>query len=574
LVLAVALSLSFLCLPLKALAGGPRFNVADPKDGVYWDGSYGITPIDMRRFLFEAARSGSFGVVESRLPVTATGFNVQAYLRYDSVNSVERCSDADRRTYSQKTKWVPAAQPSPHYFLWPAEFEDYLVKGECVIATEIPERTARYVFKNGGLYDTRENNFVIPSKAIDREDELWAAFGLKRPNLMRRSEVGMVLRRSLRLDDVSDAELQSALEGEGRTRRRAAALLVLRDRVAFYDNRVTERQPTGAAVGVTLEKTGWFESPRKFERKWVLEAAAAVPTAASVLYPALRASIEMPIVDWDPSYRYDWDRWTEGLDIAVPALSDPDSLPLSYWDRDLFLSAAFAAARFGQPYATDFVRRYRAPLLIFFRLGLEADALALVSAVSADGADLVAVLLRDSESRAYPIPVRKNMVANAATIIDDMTPIPPAVLDLLQRRCAALDPSEPHSTPIGPAFCDRQFARMGDRNAYHRMVALLEGQQSIPGRNAQEAAARALFFDSGPEGLADLKASYLRQPAGAGFSAGWMLCMLGQDAGPEIVAKAAQNAAALEGNRFAEVIAMNCAMPARAYWVHPALRMP
>ena len=552
----------------------PIAAIADPKDGVYWDGSYGISPIDMRRFLFEAARSGSFGVVESRLPFTATGFNVQAYLRYDPVDSVERCSDADRRTYGQKTKWAPAAQPSPHYFHWPAEFEDYLVKGECVIATEIPERTARYVFKNGGLYDTRENSFVIPSKTIDREEELWAAFGLQRPELMRRSEVGMVLRRSLRLDDVSDADLQSALGGEGRTRRRVAALRVLRERVAFYDDRVIERQPTGAAVGVTLAKTEWFRSDSIIERKWALEAAAAIPAAADVLYPMVVAALEKPIPDWKSTHQYDWGRFTEGLGISVPELDDPVTPPLSYWDHELFAQAGFDAARFGPSYTSDFVQRFRAPLMIYFRIFRSSD-LALAAASSAEGADLVLSLLRASDSGEYPPGVRENMAENAATIINDMTPIPPSVLAELDRRCSAAGATKPAIGILRLGFCDRQFARMGDPDAYARMLALLnKGAPEFYERIGQEGAARTLFFDFGPKGLAALKDNFLAAPAASGQAAGWMLCMLGQEAGPEIVAKAQENAAALPGVHFAQTIALNCMMPARAYWVDPALQIP
>lgn len=533
--------------------------VADPKLGLLL---WGSSPLDNNfrettsSFLYEAVRSGSFGIVETRTNTSISGRKpITRYDRYTYVTDFARCAELDR----QLALAAPLEQLSAPVRIFPKmPYDEDLVKGSCVIGTEILHPTARYFVSKYGLLDLTTDTFLIEEGRLSDPIKIWAAFGLKRQNATRWNDTGS----RKRPDNASDAELSRALL-LGNSHIQSAAIRLLSDRLSLISiplgpyYRFVLVQTTGRQVGNALVTSGVLRDMVPHKRAMAIRAAAAVPDAADTLFPAIMAAVSAPLNPLDESQvqqREEFEKRKPGMGQMV--FGPPNPMP-GYEDSDVFGAAALAAAMFGPSYAQAFIEKF--PERVKFILHASpatssTEAIFLLVAVAPDREQTILALLSESNSTTLSNDQRRARAASAARIVSHVKQLPPTILEEVRKRCTAA------RTVSGwgwdERLCSSILARSGDHATFDRLVSILKGSLTKPNTEIERWQAAQILIASGEVGMAAVRQfamTGLPNETQAAFTA---LCGLGRgEAGVEIIEKLRSNATALgDGNliRLAE----------------------
>ena len=357
------------------------------------------------RFLYEAARSGQFGVIETSDRYQWTwpgGMEWRIHqVQYEYIDDLDRCAS------------LPAAPTSllgfpalnlPKQIVQNSFFLDDLASGRCVIATEVDRPAARYVLRPDGTLVDSQTGKVVDRPGAPRghdgsvEQNLWKAFGLTRINATRFDDA----EKNERPDSVPDPALVRTLT-HGSDTLKQAAVRVIAERLQVSTRRSSgpsmiglapklyETKPNGAQLGRALIDSGLLQSTDLVLRAGALRAAAAIPSAREQLMPSVMQAMTDIIV---PPPLTDKERLLSGrLDAALPGTGngmfrDTTPKPGSKFDS-LVETAALAAARFGPAYAELFVTRYETEVVHAVRWSTTAPGIALTAAAAPSGFQIV-----------------------------------------------------------------------------------------------------------------------------------------------------------------------------------------
>ncbi|MGE0093578.1 MAG: hypothetical protein AB7T40_03410 [Alphaproteobacteria bacterium] len=518
--------------------------VADPKFGVFIE----RMPRDRSPeadFVYEAARSRSFGIVERE---TQYGVN-----RYAAVEDEARCVELIKNAHGPGK--VASLGWAYRYTPFPREpYDSDAVRGICVSVEKIAAPSARYVVTQDGLRDSTSGQFILPPGTFTSSEQIWSAFGLPRFN-------PTVWKGGWRESDPSDdRDLVRALTSDDPTTR-AAVLNLLNRRVVFANfsnvKRTALRQPTGALVAAALLATGFATAPESERRRAGAFAAAAIPAGADVLFPALMQALDEPVnplSDDEAKKRELLEKRAPGLGNFVTGSPEPRP---GFAIGILFDTAAMAASVYGPSYASAFVKKYDDHLGKILRQEIfgvyPIGGYIMVVAAAPEASGVILRLFADADS---PGAKNKNgTLENAAAVIASVRVIPPDVVPALRKRCAG---AGAETRPFTTLFCDVQLARTGDAEAFQRLMAILRAPPD-GADHARFNAARQMLFFLGPKGVTGLKDAAMAAPPGAAKPILQALCELGTEAGPEIVARAKAEAESMPADSILKSMAARCA---------------
>lgn len=518
--------------------------------GIRLEANNGIVADGMRRFLYEAARSGSFGVVETteryqQGSPAGLQWHVR-HLRFDYFANLARCSSMPTGTHPSGHPAADLREQVIRHWL----FLEDLASGRCVVATEIDRPAARYALKpDGTLIDGDTGATVgrlgLPQHgAKDVEHRLWAAFGQVRVNATRFDDAD----EKERPENVPDAVLARTLTHGNDALKQAAARIigerlqvsrrfVSRATMGGYGPRLHEIRPTGAELGHALVESGLLRSSDVETRAAALRAAAAIPSAREWLMPVVMQAMADVIVPRPLDAK---ERLLSGrLDNVLPGTGNGlfrDTTPKPGSEFGAVVdAAALAAARFGPAFAELLVARYEADIVAALRGLTGAQGIALAVAAAPSGMRVV--------DRALPIVDRYGdgyVLWNVAAMLA-ARPGPPSaeVMDIVRSRCDT--PTFGANRRFDALFCDSMTAWSGDQAALDRIArVVVEGGPKAAGDIVPpaEKAAYALLFDVGPAGVERLRSiAETADPAAASIALG-ALCHLGPDAGSAAIARA------------------------------------
>lgn len=518
--------------------------VANPRLGVFIERlPYGRQPPESD-FVYEAARSDLFGVVERE---TQYGVN-----RYAAVDDTARCEELVRNAYGPGKiaglGWVYRYTPFPTN-----PYDADVARGVCVSVEKIAAPSARYVVTRGGIRDSVSGEFLLPLGTLSAPEQIWAAFGLVRVNATLWDENGR------KNDPASDQDLvRSLMSGEQSFRR--AAINLLNSRVLgapfISDKRAVLRQETGASVGAALIATGMLSAVDGDERRVGIMAAAAIPSDADALFPAILKALEEPanpLTEEQNMERQRLEKLNPGFGNSI--IGSPEARP-GYTLSTVFDAAAFAAAMYGPTYASAFVTKYGNHLGKIFRQeigGIFPRGHVMVAATAPETDQIILSLFKDADAPGAKN--REGLLTHAAAVIGSTRTIPLAVVPDLRKKCAD---TSLQARPFTPLFCDVQLARAGDADAFQRLIAILMTPPADTVDQARNSVAQQMLLNLGPKGIEGLKMTALSsQPADAKPMLRW-LCNLGTAAGPEIVARAKANSELMQDDASMKNIAAAC----------------
>ncbi|NEX93934.1 hypothetical protein [Caulobacter sp. 17J65-9] len=276
-------------LVAPAAQAGPA---PDPKAGVVvqtWRAGPTIHSTDWSwpsaRFLYDAAMSGRFGPIETRVWLNGS----ERVRRWERIDDFDACAEilgaGDVDVFD-----------TPLVGLQDWWSEEGLVQGRCVVGRLVPEVSGGYVASYAGR---RSWGLVLKRRADGRRvgrspDGIWTLFGLAEPPFDRGP------------DQVDDDTLIRALLGPARMRE--AAGYVIRARAS--DGRTTSRR-----VGQALADSGLLRAEAPEVRAAAIRTAAAIPGSVDLLLPEILAGLDEPA---EP-IRYTEARLSGALDADAPA---------------------------------------------------------------------------------------------------------------------------------------------------------------------------------------------------------------------------------------------------------------